>query len=115
MRLATVEQSREVDLLSCKAYGLTDDLLMEAAGLMAARELQQNFYPELTRGLTAVICGPGNNGGDGLVMARHLHSMGFRNLLIVTLAPKSKRSTMFKVQHERAEKQGLRILDAEKK
>ncbi len=114
MRLVTANQAREIDNLARKAYGLTDDILMEAAGLMAARELQQNFYPELTRGLTAVVCGPGNNGGDGLVMARHLHSMGFRDLLVILYAPKAKRSPMFKTQLDRAEKHGLRILDAEK-
>ncbi len=114
MRLVTTAQSREIDQLSCKAYGLNDDVLMEAAGLIAARELQQNFYPELTRGLTVLVCGPGNNGGDGLVMARHLHSMGFRNLLVLILAPKAKRSVMFKKQLERAEKHGLRIVNVEK-
>lgn len=111
MRLLTVAQSREVDDLSCKVYGLTNELLMEAAGMQAARECQQNFYPELTRGLTVVFCGPGHNGADGLVMARHLHSMGFRNLLVVTAAPLKKRVALFKTQYKRAELHGLRIVD----
>ena len=111
MRLITTKQSREVDDLSCKLYGLTTDILMEAAGIQAARECQQNFYPELTRGLTAIFCGPGHNGGDGLVMARHLHSLGYRDLLVVLAAPNKKRADMFKVQLERAELHGLRIID----
>jgi ADP-dependent NAD(P)H-hydrate dehydratase / NAD(P)H-hydrate epimerase len=114
MRMATVQQCRNIDELACKAYGLNDDLLMEAAGLMAARELQQNFYPELTRGLTVVICGPGNNGGDGLVVARHLHSMGFRDLLVVLLAKGLKLSKSARLQLDRAEKHGLRIIHGEK-
>jgi ADP-dependent NAD(P)H-hydrate dehydratase / NAD(P)H-hydrate epimerase len=111
MRLITAAQSHEVDELSCKVYGLTSEVLMEAAGIQAARECQQNFYPELTRGLTVVICGPGNNGADGLVMARHLHSMGYRDLLVVLAAVKSKRAEMFKLQLKRAELHGLRIID----
>ncbi len=111
MRLLTVAQCREVDNFSCKVYGLTDEILMESAGLQAARESQQNFYPELTRGLTAFFCGPGHNGADGLVMARHLHSMGFRNLLVVLIAPAKKRSELFKLQLKRVELHGLRIVD----
>lgn len=112
MRLVTRSQAKEIDTLSVKAYGLTDDILMEAAGLMAAREIQQNFFPELNRGLTAVVCGPGNNGGDGLVLARHLHSMGYRNLVVVLAAPSKKQSKMFRQQLNRAEKHGLRFIDA---
>lgn len=112
MRLLTVAQCRDVDSLSCRAYGLTNEILMESAGIQAARECQQNFYPELTRGLAVIVCGPGNNGGDGLVMARHLHSMGFRDILVVLAAPKTKRSTMFKSQLKRAELHGLRVIDA---
>lgn len=111
MRLLTVEQCREVDNFSCKVYGLTNELLMEAAGLQAARECQQNFYPELTRGLVTFFCGPGHNGADGLVMARHLHSMGFRNLLVVLVAPGKKRAELLKTQLKRAELHGLRIID----
>jgi hydroxyethylthiazole kinase-like uncharacterized protein yjeF len=111
MRLMTTAQSREIDQMSCKVYGLTHDILMEAAGTQAARECQQNFYPELTRGLTALVCGPGHNGADGLVVARHLHSMGFRNLLVVLAAPKKKQAPLFKLQLKRAEAHGLRIID----
>jgi len=111
MRLLTTKQSKEVDSLACEVYGLTNEILMESAGLIAARECQLNFYPELTRGLTTVFCGPGNNGGDGLVMARHLHSMGYRNLLVVIVAAKNKRSSQFKIELKRAELHGLRVID----
>ena len=110
MRLATVEQCRLMDEASVRDYGLADDSLMEAAGVMAARELQQNFYPELTRGMTAIVCGPGNNGADGLVMARHLHSAGYRDLVIIAVAPRAKRSPLFRLQFERARKHGLRMV-----
>lgn len=111
MRLATVRQSHEIDDISQKVYGLTGEVLMEAAGCMAARETDQAFFPELKRGLTSVICGPGNNGGDGLVVARHLHSSGHRDLVVFTLAPKDSRSGLFKTQLQRAELQGLKIID----
>jgi NAD(P)H-hydrate epimerase len=109
MRLATAQQAREIDELSVSAYGLTGDILMESAGTLAAREIQLNFFPELGRGQVAVVCGPGNNGGDGLVVARHLHAMGFRDLAVYVLAPPNKQSELFKLQLRRAELHGLRV------
>lgn len=84
---------------------------MESAGSLAARELDQSYFPELSRGLLSVICGPGNNGGDGLVLARHLHSAGHRHLLVFLMAPETARSDLFKVQLKRVELQGIRIVD----
>lgn len=111
MRLATIEQSREIDQISQKAYGLTGDILMEAAGALAAREINQSFFPELSRGTMAVVCGSGNNGGDGLVVARHMHSMGYRDLVVFTMAPKEQQSPLFELQYQRSIKQGLKIID----
>ena len=41
---------------------------MELAGLSVAQAIQKEFEPSSV----LVVCGPGNNGGDGLVAARHL-------------------------------------------
>jgi hydroxyethylthiazole kinase-like uncharacterized protein yjeF len=110
MRIASAAQCREIENLSCQAYGLTSELLMEAAGLSASREIEQSYYPELKKGTTAIICGPGNNGGDAAVVARYLHSSGFRDLQIYTIVGKSKTSELFKIQLKRAESQGIRII-----
>lgn len=111
MRLATIKQSREIDDLSQKVYGLTGEVLMESAGAAAAREVDQAYYPELSRGMTAVVCGPGNNGGDGLVLARHLHSAGHRDLIVFYLSENGSYSPLFKLQMERCRLQGLRLID----
>ena len=49
-------------------FGISPAELMENAGRGVARLLL--CAPEVPRGLTVFVCGPGNNGGDGLVAAR---------------------------------------------
>ena len=63
----TSRQVAEVDLLAQERFGISVDWLMEAAGWQVAR---------FCSGATAVICGVGNNAGDGLAAARHLHRWG---------------------------------------
>jgi hydroxyethylthiazole kinase-like uncharacterized protein yjeF len=60
-------QVKEVDALAGERFGISVDWLMEAAGWQVAR-----FCTEMT----AVVCGVGNNAGDGLAAARHLHRWG---------------------------------------
>lgn len=57
--------------MSTHAFSI--DQLMELAGLAVAQAIQKEFAPSSV----LVICGPGNNGGDGLVAARHLKQFGF--------------------------------------
>ena len=80
------------ELMSTPGYTL--EQLMELAGLAVAEAVYQ-VIPSLSAAAAAndecrdhpisilVICGPGNNGGDGLVAARHLYMFGFTNIMIV--------------------------------
>jgi len=60
-------QVKQVDALCAERFGIPVDWLMEAAGWQVAR---------LTGQPAAVVCGVGNNAGDGLAAARHLHRWG---------------------------------------
>ncbi|MFL2770326.1 MAG: NAD(P)H-hydrate dehydratase [Rhodospirillaceae bacterium] len=55
------------------ASGIQSLSLMELAGMSCAREIRQQF----SRCRTAILCGPGNNGGDGFVIARYLQRAGW--------------------------------------
>jgi NAD(P)H-hydrate epimerase len=112
MRLASRSQAQQIDELSQTVYGLTGEVLMESAGALATREIDLTFLPELTRGGVIVVAGPGNNGGDALVVARHLHSAGYRDLHVLTVAPRDKQSPLFRLQYQRCELQGIRLVDA---
>ena len=63
----TSRQVKEVDALAHERFGIPLDWLMEAAGWQVARLCPTG---------TAVVCGVGNNAGDGLAAARHLHRWG---------------------------------------
>ncbi|HEX3150643.1 MAG TPA: NAD(P)H-hydrate epimerase [Gemmataceae bacterium] len=65
---------RELDHRAIHEFGVPGVVLMENAGRGAA-ELLVQLNPARQRVL--ILCGPGNNGGDGFVMARHLQNHGF--------------------------------------
>ena len=112
MRLATVSQSRRIDELSQSDGNLSAESLMEAAGVLAGNDIETVFFPEILRGTTGIFCGPGGNGGDGLVVARHLHtSSRDKKVTVFLVAPPAKRSELFKVQLERCIKADVRIVD----
>src|ERR1700722_3715649 len=114
MRLCTPIEMRDIERLSALEFKLEPEILMECAGALAAREVQLSFLPELTRGRLAVVCGPGNNGGDGLVLARHLYSQGFLATEVFIIGEPAVQGALFKLQLMRAEKQGLKIISVDK-
>lgn len=65
---------READRHASERHGLPSILLMERAGLATAEAIRARWDG---RGGVWVIAGPGNNGGDGLVVARHLAEAGW--------------------------------------
>lgn len=74
MKVSRVAEMRDMDRRAVSHYGIVEDLLMENAGEAAYFSIAQKMNIAGSR--FAVICGSGNNGGDGLVIARKLHSMG---------------------------------------
>jgi ADP-dependent NAD(P)H-hydrate dehydratase / NAD(P)H-hydrate epimerase len=70
----TRTQMREYDRIAIEEIGIPGPLLMENAGGGAAKQIMKRF-PNTAR--VAVIAGPGNNGGDGFVIARHLINHGY--------------------------------------
>ena len=75
MKVLTAEQMRELDRLTTERYGIPSLQLMENAGAGVADYLERNFSDLATRNIV-VFCGKGNNGGDGMVVARRLREAG---------------------------------------
>ncbi|HZQ19070.1 MAG TPA: NAD(P)H-hydrate dehydratase [Terriglobales bacterium] len=73
MKLVTSAEMREIDRLTSERFGVPSLTLMENAG-SAVAEFALRSYPDAKT--FGVICGKGNNGGDGFVVARKLHEAG---------------------------------------
>ncbi len=73
LQLYRAEQTRELDRLAMGEFGISGTILMERAG-DAAFSVLTTAWPQARR--LAVLCGNGNNGGDGFVIARLAHEQG---------------------------------------
>jgi NAD(P)H-hydrate epimerase len=71
--LATAAEMRALDRHTIETLGVPGELLMESAGRAVAQAVLEGSGPESE---VVAVCGTGNNGGDGLVAARHLQLLG---------------------------------------
>jgi len=71
----TREEMRELDRKAIEEYKIPGIILMENAGRNAAEEILQ-MIDDPHQAKVAILCGKGNNGGDGFVVARHIHNHG---------------------------------------
>ena len=82
MKIVTAAEMREIDRVTSERFGVPSLTLMENAG-SAVAEFALSTYPAAR--CFGVICGKGNNGGDGFVVARKLHEAG-REVRLLLLA-----------------------------
>lgn len=75
MKVAKAGEMRELDRRAIDEYGIPGVVLMENAG-QATVEVIRRWRGRLSGQKVLIVVGPGNNGGDGLVVARHLHQAG---------------------------------------
>jgi ADP-dependent NAD(P)H-hydrate dehydratase / NAD(P)H-hydrate epimerase len=80
VRILTAEAMRGVDQAAIEGLGIPSLVLMENAALGVADAIGERF-PRARA--VALFCGPGNNGGDGLAVARHLAARNYRVHLFV--------------------------------
>lgn len=82
----TRDQVRELDRIAIEEYGIPGVVLMENAG-RACTEAAVEMLGVPSDRRVLVVCGKGNNGGDGFVVARDLANLG-TGVRIITLVPK---------------------------
>src|SRR4051812_8630381 len=82
----TRAQVREVDRLAVERYHVPAVVLMENASLAVANCACEMLDGDCA-GQVLILCGGGNNGGDGLAVARHLHNRGAEVRIALTTDP----------------------------
>jgi ADP-dependent NAD(P)H-hydrate dehydratase / NAD(P)H-hydrate epimerase len=96
MKIVTAAEMRAIDRATCERLGVPSLLLMENAGTAVA-DFVLGDYPGARR--VGVVCGKGNNGGDGFVAARKLAEEGREVRLLLLCDPRELRGdadTMFR-------------------
>lgn len=97
MKILTAAHTREADAFTIKEEGITSADLMERAAKAFTSWFENKFQPSEE---VYVFCGPGNNGGDGLVVARLLHQRQYR-VRVFLVGDTAKASPDFKINLER--------------
>ncbi|MGD8450746.1 MAG: NAD(P)H-hydrate epimerase [Phycisphaerae bacterium] len=82
----TCQQIRELDVLTIEHVGIPGLVLMENAGRGVAEFIHGSLVDPL-QSHVVLLCGAGNNGGDGFVVARHLHNAGVTAIVALAVPP----------------------------
>ena len=96
MKIVTADEMRAIDRLTSERFGVPSLALMENAGAAVAAFILEQYPEARTIG---VLCGKGNNGGDGFVCARRLRAAGKKASVLLLAAPTELRgdaAVMFK-------------------
>src|SRR4030042_7029638 len=104
MKVVTAEEMRIIDRGTIEGYSIPGSVLMERAGLAVASRIKETFSPRKV----IIIAGSGNNGGDGLVVARNLYNEGWDVKVFLTVKPEDLKGDAL-LQYRIAVKFGLKI------
>jgi len=107
LRAVTREEMKEIDHRATEQFGVPGIVLMENAGRSVADVVEAILKPN-GNGRVLVLCGHGNNGGDGFVAARHLFNRG-RGVRVALFCPPRKITGDARTNYEILEKMELPI------
>ncbi|MGB9860311.1 MAG: NAD(P)H-hydrate dehydratase [Moorellaceae bacterium] len=91
MYLVTSAEMGEIDRLAGREYFIPSIVLMENAGLRVVESIRRYFGGTVRAKRVVIFAGKGNNGGDGLVVARHLHNEGAEVKVFLLARPEELR------------------------
>lgn len=109
VKFLSQREAQDIDIELFNEYKFSVDQLMELAGLSCATAVARAYNSSTTIRDILVICGPGNNGGDGLVCARHLLLFGFQPTV---LYPKRTQKPLYENLVVQCEKSSIKFIDS---
>ncbi|HDD43286.1 MAG TPA: bifunctional ADP-dependent NAD(P)H-hydrate dehydratase/NAD(P)H-hydrate epimerase, partial [Candidatus Desulfofervidus auxilii] len=77
MKLVTANEMQAIDRFTIEEVGIPGEVLMENAARGALEHIKNYILKHLSDVVIGVLCGKGNNGGDGLAIARYLYQEGY--------------------------------------
>lgn len=86
MKLPTAFEMKNLDQSASKIFGIPSIVLMENAGLGTVK-MMEDVLGSCQKTFAMIFVGPGNNGGDGLVIGRHLHQRGCQPVFFFLVNP----------------------------
>jgi len=118
LKVATAKEMQGIDRVTIKKYGMTGTVLMERAGLAVVSRINEIFFQSIEHSAQGtdrkrsskivVLCGGGNNGGDGLVVARILHNQGKSVEVFLSSKPEDLKGDA-RLNYQAAVKFGVKI------
>jgi NAD(P)H-hydrate epimerase len=109
--VVTAAEMRALDRETIDTVGVPGVVLMESAGRGVVDVIARHY--EVPRARVVVFCGPGNNGGDGFVVARHLANRGAA-VVVALVGERGKTKGDAKVHFDACAKSNVRIFDVDK-
>jgi hydroxyethylthiazole kinase-like uncharacterized protein yjeF len=129
LKVVTAKEMQQIDRATIEKYGIAGTILMERAGLAVASKINEIFFRNAdnpsclgqpqgvapTRGdiKIIVLCGGGNNGGDGFVAARILHNQGRDVETYLAAKPEDLKGDA-KLNYKAAKKFGVKIFPVQR-
>lgn len=107
MILTTTDEARQLDKKAMTEYGIPEAVLMENAGREAVRLFSE--YVEWDGAETVVVCGTGNNGGDGFVAARYAAMKGAA-VIVLVIGNQTHMSDASKLYMHAAKEMGIAVM-----
>ena len=107
MKVVTAAEMRQIDQHTIQGIGIPGIVLMETAGSAIVRAIEQH-YPTCKR--IGICAGKGNNGGDGIVIARQLAHIGY-DVHLFLVSPPDSFTAEAQINLQIAKNLGLRIIE----
>lgn len=108
MILTSTAESRLLDKIAMTEYGLPEAVLMENAGRAVVSRMRE--FTDWEGAFTVIVCGTGNNGGDGFVSARYARGAGAR-VLVILMGDPPHMGESAKMYRKTAEKMGIPVIE----
>jgi NAD(P)H-hydrate epimerase len=113
LKVTTAKEMQDIDRITIKKYGIAGSVLMENAGSAVAQKINELFTVHCSPFTVFILCGGGNNGGDGFVIARIIHNQGKDIKVFLSAKPEDLKGDA-KIKYDEAVKSGIKIFPIKK-